>query len=53
VRVYLTGATGFTATAAALGVELPGLDSALRRMRAELETGELAPEPQLAGRSAG
>jgi dTDP-4-dehydrorhamnose reductase len=37
------------ATAAALGVELPGLDSALRRMRAELETGELGPELQPAG----
>jgi dTDP-4-dehydrorhamnose reductase len=36
-----------TATSAALGVELPGLDSVLRRMRAELETGDLAPEPAL------
>jgi dTDP-4-dehydrorhamnose reductase len=36
-------------TAAALGVELPGLDSALPRMRAELETGDLALEPALVG----
>jgi dTDP-4-dehydrorhamnose reductase len=36
-----------TATSAALGVEPPELDSALGRMRAELETGELAPEPRL------
>jgi dTDP-4-dehydrorhamnose reductase len=36
-------------TAAALGVELPGLDSALHRMRAELDTGEIGPGPRLAG----
>jgi dTDP-4-dehydrorhamnose reductase len=37
------------ATSAALGVEPPELNSALRRMRAELETGELAPDPQPTG----
>jgi dTDP-4-dehydrorhamnose reductase len=41
-----------TSTAAALGVELSGLDSALRRMRAELETGEIGPGPRLAERRA-
>jgi dTDP-4-dehydrorhamnose reductase len=38
-----------TSTAAALGVELPGLDAALRRMRAELATGDLAPGPAPVG----
>jgi dTDP-4-dehydrorhamnose reductase len=38
-----------TATAAALGVDLPDLDPALHRMRAELDTGELAPEPMPVG----
>jgi dTDP-4-dehydrorhamnose reductase len=41
------------ATAAALGVELPDLDSALGRMRMELETREIAGRPQLAGRRGG
>jgi dTDP-4-dehydrorhamnose reductase len=41
-----------TSTAAALGVELPGLDAALRRMWAELETGDLAPGPAPVGGSA-
>jgi dTDP-4-dehydrorhamnose reductase len=39
-----------TATSTALGIDPPSLESALRRMRAELETGELAPDPQPAGR---
>jgi hypothetical protein len=30
-------------------VELPGLDSPLHRMRAELDTGEIGPGPRLAG----
>jgi dTDP-4-dehydrorhamnose reductase len=34
-----------TATARALGVDLPGLDELLGRMRRELETGEIGPDP--------
>jgi dTDP-4-dehydrorhamnose reductase len=34
---------------AVIGVELPGLDATLRRMRADLETGDLAPGPAPVG----
>ena len=41
------------ATAAALGVELPGLDDLLGRMRRELDSGEIGPDPFAAELAAG